>query len=537
VSTARSSAADRLGLAALVAVVLALVVLPLVDLFATALSEGTSVIADAFGGAAAEAVVTTLLIGLAVTLGALAIGTAAAFAIERQRLPGRGWLRAGMLLPLLVPGFVSALSWIAAYGPGGLASDLAGVELPGLFGAPGVVAVLIVETVPIVYLVVAAALLTRIEPDAERAARAAGAGPREAALHVTLPLLAPALGAAAVLAFVSAVNAFGVPAILGTPARLVTVTVRIYQDLALSADPAAFVRAIVLACSLVLLAVVTVTAADTVFSTGRAARTGAPAGPAGGDGRGRRSTVALLWAYIGLTALLPLLALALASITRAVGLPPLPEHWTLANFATVLSGRTLEALGNSLLLALISASAAVALGGLLLTVRRSGLRRGTSLAAALPFALPGSALAVAVLLAYGPWLRDTLLLIAVAYVAKFWALGHRPLVGAADALAGSQVVAARASGAGRADALWSVTLPLMRPAIIGAWLVVFLLSLHELTMSSLLHGPGTRTLAVVILDLQQLGDVPGTSALGILLTGLALLVGAGALLLVRRAWP
>jgi iron(III) transport system permease protein len=122
-------------------------------------------------------------------------------------------------------------------------------------------------------------------------------------------------------------------------------------------------------------------------------------------------------------------------------------------------------------------------------------------------------------------------------VAKFWALGHRPLVGAADALAGSQVVAARASGAGRADALWSVTLPLMRPAIIGAWLVVFLLSLHELTMSSLLHGPGTRTLAVVILDLQQLGDVPGTSALGILLTGLALLVGAGALLLVRRAWP
>ena len=109
------------------------------------------------------------------------------------------------------------------------------------------IAVLVVETVPITYLVVAGALATRSEPDTERAARASGAGPVARHCDVTLPLLAPAVGAAAILAFVFAVNAFGVPAILGTPARVVTVTVRIYQDLALSADPAAFVRATVLA--------------------------------------------------------------------------------------------------------------------------------------------------------------------------------------------------------------------------------------------------------------------------------------------------
>ncbi|HSM38028.1 MAG TPA: ABC transporter permease subunit [Candidatus Limnocylindrales bacterium] len=526
--------AERLGLAALAAALLGLVVLPLLDLFGTALSAGAGAALESLRGVAGEAMLTTLLIGLAVTAGSLAVGALAAFATERENVPGRGWLRVGMLMPLLVPGFVSALSWIGAYGPGGLAHDLFGFELPGLFGAPGVVAVLVVETVPITYLVIAGALAAHGEPDAERAARAAGAGRWGTLRSVTLPLLAPALAAAAVLAFVSAVNAFGVPAILGTPARLVTVTVRIYQDLALSADPAAFVRATVLASVLVLLAVVTVSAADALFSTGRAVRTGAPSGPMPAGRRGRLVAGAL-WLYLVLAVVLPLVALGLASITRAVGLPPLPEYWTLDNYGAALTGRTASALGNSALLAATGATAAVLLGSLLAALRAGRLRRGLSVAAALPFAVPGSALAVAVLLAYGPWLRDTLLLIGIAYLAKFWALGHRSLVGAADGLAGAPLQAARASGATRLDALRSIVLPLMRPALLGAWLAVFVLALHELTMSSLLHGPGSQTLAVVILNLQQLGDVPTTSALAVVLTLVGLVAGGTFLLVGRRA--
>lgn len=53
----------------------------------------------------------------------------------------------------------------------------------------------------------------------------------------------------------------------------------------------------------------------------------------------------------------------------------------------------------------------------------------------LTFALPGSTLAVAVLLAYGPALRDTLLLILVAYLAKLWAIGHRTMLGSIRNLA------------------------------------------------------------------------------------------------------
>ncbi len=66
----------------------------------------------------------------------------------------------------------------------------------------------------------------------------------------------------------------------------------------------------------------------------------------------------------------------------------------------------------------------------------------------------------------------------------------------------------------------------------GAWLLVFLFAVHELTISSLLYGPGNETLAVVILNRQEIGDVAVTSALSVLLT--LLIAAAGALLLVVR---
>jgi iron(III) transport system permease protein len=79
-----------------------------------------------------------------------------------------------------------------------------------------------------------------------------------------------------------------------------------------------------------------------------------------------------------------------------------------------------------------------------------------------------------------------------------------------------------------------VLAPLLRPALAAGWLLVFLFAVHELTISSLLYGPGKQTLAVVVLNHQELGDVGVTSALSVVLT---LLIGAAAtvLLLVRRA--
>ena len=503
---------------------LLLVVVPLFELFRGAIGEGWTTAGEAFRGTGTGTVVAnTLWTGAAATMAAVVVGAAAAFVTERVRIPARNWLRLGLLLPLVTPPFVSALSWAQAYGPGGLTDDLAGWTMPGLFGGVGVVGVIAVNAAPLAYLVVAAGLATRVAPDLERAARAAGSNGWETFRLVTLPLLRPALLGAAALVFVVSVNSFGIPAVLGSPAGFGTMTTRIYQDLARSAAPAAFTRVLVLAAALVVVTVTVVAAADRRFGLARVVvRTAAPTGSAAAARRTALWPAVVLWVYVTISAFVPLLALVLTSLTRAVGLSSVPANWTLANFGEALAGSYGSALGRSVTLAVIAATVVVLLGGLAASLarRRSGRAIGT--AAILTFAVPGSALAVAVLLAYGPWLRDTLLIILVAYLAKFWALGHRSIAGSADAIPPDLYRAARSGGAGPVTALRTVIVPLLRPAIAAAWAIVFLFAFHELTMSTLLYGPGSETLAVVILNLRQLGDVTVTSAMAVMLTALVI---------------
>ena len=508
------------------ALLLALLVLvPLFELFRSAIGEGWTSAGEAFRGTGSgSAVANTLWTGVVATSLALFVGGLAAFVTERMPVPGRNWLRLGLLLPLVTPPFVSALSWAQAYGPGGLTDDIGGFVLPGLFGGAGVVTVIAVNLVPLVYLIVGAGLATGVAPDLERSARAAGATSRETFRLVTLPLLRPALVGSAALAFVVAVNSFGIPAVLGLPAGFGTMTTRIYQDLARSAAPAAFTRVLVLAAALVVVTVTVVAVADRRFGLARTVvRTASPMGARVVPGRNAWWPALGVSVYVTVTALLPLAALLMSSLTKAVGLSPVPANWTLANFGEALTGSYGTALVRSLLLAVMAATLVVLLGGLAASLVRRRGGRSIGSAAILTFAVPGSALAVAVLLAYGPWLRDTLLIILVAYLAKFWALGHRSIAGSADAIPPDLYRAARSGGAGPATALRTVIVPLLRPAITVAWAIVFLFAFHELTMSTLLYGPGSETLAVVILNLRQLGDVTVTSAMAVLLIALVLL--------------
>lgn len=513
--SAPSSEADRLlpGPVTAVPLLLAVAVLvgfPLFDLVRTTFDT-----AGAGAGIDGEAIRNSIVTATLAALLAAVIGVGAALVTERSG--SRRWrgLRVAFLLPLLVPPFVSALAWTRAFGPGGLTSDLFGWHLPGLYGPAGIVMVLAVHVAPLVYLITASALTTRARPELEWAARISGAAPQASLRSITLPLLAPAISGGTLLAFVVSLNSFGVPAVLGVPAGFPTITTRIFGDLARSSDPAAFHRVLVSATVLMGLVVVAVAIAGWLLrrQRGEPVRSGREPLPPVGSGRGGR----LVWGYLALTTLLPLVALTLTGLTRAVGLDPWPANWTLSNFAEAWRGDSWGAVGRSLGLAAVAATVATLLG-ILLVVARRRTRRGIDVAAAATFAVPGSALAVAFLLAYGPWLRDTLLIVLLAYLAKFWALAHRSLAGSAGSVDGDAVRASRISGATGPATLRRVVLPLLRPAIVAAWLLVFLFGLHELTMSSLLYGPGTATLAVVTLEVQQLGDVTVTAALAVLLT-------------------
>ncbi len=110
----------RAPLAALVIAAGLLVLVPLLVLVRTALEEGLRPLLEAVA-AAAPSVGASVWTSLAATVLALAMGTAFAVLTERSDVPGRRGLRVAMLVALIVPGYVAALGWLAAYGPGGLA--------------------------------------------------------------------------------------------------------------------------------------------------------------------------------------------------------------------------------------------------------------------------------------------------------------------------------------------------------------------------------------------------------------------------------
>jgi iron(III) transport system permease protein len=515
-----------------------LVLIPLAVLIKTSWVEGRGHLADVISSSGfGSAVAHSFELSAAATLLAVPVGVAIALALRDPGLPGRTFWRVAVLLPVLVPDFVLGYSWLMAYARAGLTSELFGVAWTQIQSPVGVSVIVAANAVPLVYLIITVGLATRAEPTTERAARTSGAGPATVLWTITLPLLAPAIATAAVLVFVLSMGAFAIPQVVGAPAGFGTITTRIYADLALGSNPQGFIEAITLALLLVLVTLIVVAPAETVL--GGRLQFGLPAAARDTDwptsSRITRAIVTTAMAlYLMITSGLPLLALLSAAVTRAIGLPSTPDNWTTDNFLTVLTPRTGYALGRSLLLALAAASILIVLGSLAAALGRTRGGRSLSVLITLTLVLPGSTLAVGLLIGYGRWLADTVVIILIAYLAKLWALAHRPMSAAVDRLPSASLHAARVSGAGLPTALATVVVPLLRPALIAAWGLCFLTALHEVTMSSLLYGPGSETLAVVVLNSAELGNVGATAALSVLVTAIVVLPGA-ALWVMSRA--
>jgi len=514
------------------------VLVPLLVMARTVWVEGSADLDDILTSPGlGTAVKNTFLLAVAVTVLAVPLGTLLALALRRPDLPGRAFWRVAILLPVLVPDFVLGYSWLRAYGRAGFTDDLLGVHWSGVQGPVGVTVVVVVNAVPLVYLITAVGLAARAEPAMERAARVSGAGALSVLRTITLPLLAPAMATAAVLVFVLTLGTFAIPQVMGSPAGFNTITTRIYSNLARSSDPLAFTEAVTLALLLVVIAVLVVAPADSLLGprlrVTRAATTD-PTSLAGNNKASGRWAATGIGCYSLLAVGLPLLALVATAVTQAVGLPPTPENWTIANFLSVINARNGEALSRSVLLAAIAASVLVLLGGLVAALERGLSGRSVATLVTLTLVLPGSTLALGMLIAYGHWLGGTLAIILLAYIAKLWAIAHRPISGALDRLPPDELHASRVSGASPFTAIRTVVLRPLAPALLAAWLVCFLTALHEVTMSSLLYGPGSETLAVVVLNSAELGQVGATSALAVLITVVLLVPALGFWSVIRR---
>lgn len=520
---------EGLALAALCIFAAALILFPLGLLARVGLSEGglpslAPVLQALTSGSVQRAAWNSLESSSISALAALVFGTALALVMGLTDVRAKGVFVFLLLLPMMIPPQVTAIAWVQALGPGSPVLNWAGIAPPPgsphpLYTPFGVMLLLTVQHTPLVFLVVLAALRS-LPREMVDAARIAGARRWRLLRRVLLPLLAPALVAGFMLAFVSALGNFGIQAILGIPARYTTLPVLIWRRLS-SFGPTVLTDVAVISILLALVALIAIGVQIWLQKRMRAHVIGPPQQALRvALGRSRPLAEGALAAYVAATLLLPLAALTATALVRTYGLPLTSQTLTLSNFTEILvrQGATARAFLNSTLAA---GAAAVALAALSVLIayfmhRRAGPSRrvggGIAALADVSYAIPGLVISIAFILAFirplpvlNVSLYNTIWIIFLAYLTAFLSIALKPVAAAYGQLDPALDDAARVSGAGFGRRMRRIFAPLVAPSAASGAILVFLTAYNEVTVSALLWSTGNETIGTAIFNYEDGG--------------------------------
>src|SRR5215207_3310863 len=222
-----------------------------------------------------ELLLTSTLLGAGAALLATALGAPLGLLLARAPLPAKRLLRVALAVPLVVPPYVLALAWILLTGPAGLPARALGHDLLSgwTYSLTGAIVVLGLGLYPLPMLATEAAA-RRVDGRLEEAALVV-ARPRRVLWRITLPLVAPAVAAAALVIFVLALSEFGAPGLL----RVRVFTTEVFTAFAALYDFGAGVAlsAPLLAAALAAGSAVKLLTGERLLATRRGARTGLPA--------------------------------------------------------------------------------------------------------------------------------------------------------------------------------------------------------------------------------------------------------------------
>lgn len=447
-----------------------------------------------------------LLVGVGICVGCL--GVSLAWLVATCEFPGRRWLDWGLMLPLAMPPYVLAFIFLGLFDYSGpvntwVRNHLGWVDGLGDVRSPaGVVAVMSLVLYPYVYLLARSAFLGQGRTLMD-AARSLGASPARAFLKVALPMARPAIAAGMALALMETLADFGAVSVFNFD----TFTTAIYKawfgfySLSAAAQLA----------SLLLLVVLLALWGEQAARKGRRATssTGLPERYRLTGGRALGASVYCSGVFL-VAFFLPVCQLLVWTFQH---LPDFnPRYWHFVK--------------NSLVLALITSTLAVTLATLAAFGQRQSPSPTLSLAArvaGLGYALPGSVLAVGVLLVLtlvennllqpvarwlgtGQVLMGSLLALVLAYVVRFYSVAFGPVQAGLEAIRPSYQEVAHTLGASRWRVLRQVYLPMLRPGIFTAALLVLVDTLKEMPATLLLRPFGWDTLAVRIFEMTAEGQ-------------------------------
>ena len=479
---------------------------------------------------------------------ALGIGWTTAWIVERTNTPLKPLAYLTAIISLGTPYILYVTAWLLLLGKAGpinqLYRTLTGTSdvLINVYSMPGMIMVEGFLWSPLAFLLVGATL-RNANPELEEAARVSGAGTWMTIRRVTLRLSLPSILALAMLVFIRAIEAFEVPALVGLPGRISVLTTDIYGNMVAQAPPdiggASALSVLMLALVLVLLAIygrLSRHAERFATITGKGFR------PRPFDlGRLRYLAAGILVLNFLLLLAVPIAMLAWVSLlpfyqpisTAALALV------TLDNYRTVFSPDHVGLIANTLLVAVATATLAVALTFLAawLAVRRAPGGWVVERLATIPLVFPGLILGIAVmqLFLHLPIpLYGTLGILIWAFVINYLPYGMRYSAAGMLQIHRELEESAEMCGASPLMRLRRIVAPLLAPALLAGWLFIFLMAARVLSLAILLSGPRSQTMAVTLFDLWTNGQGTELAALGLIWSMLMAMIAAVFYLLARR---
>lgn len=454
----------------------------------------------------------TLVVSVAATVMALVIGFVMAWILARTNVPGRRAFEQLMVVPYYLTPLLGALAWSMLGSPEsgfinqvwralGATGSLMDINTP--YGIAWVMALFEGS----VAFVMIAAVMKSMDPSLEEASQVIGASRLRTMLRITLPLVVPGVLGAAIFVFAEMLGSFAVALVLGTPNRYYVITTAIYQLIQQyppRVQVAAAMGVSLFAVMFLMLFVYRriITAGSYATITGKAFR------PRVADvGRLRYVLFGLCMLYLTVAVFLPIATLLYASVQKIAVAFPAADNFTLNNFTAAMSMNAVRsALTNSLILGFATATIGVVLMGLLAWLIYRSKLPGSGLieyVVMFPQAVPRLVFAFGMMWAWLVFpipIYGTMWLLLIAYLTVFLPLGVRTISGVMLQIDKSLEECAQMCGASWAYRTRTVSVPLLVPGLLAAWLLLFIASVRELGASILLMGPHSKVITPSIVE-------------------------------------
>jgi iron(III) transport system permease protein len=481
-----------------------------------------------------EALWASILLSVLTVLLCAAVGISLAFLFERYTFPARGLFSALAALPLVLPPLVGTIAFIFLCGESGILARFV-QWLFNLKSAPwslhGWTALLLFHTYtmyPFFYILTGAGL-RRVDAGLAEVARSLGARTYQVLFRVVLPQLTPSLIAAALLTFMTSMASFSAPLFFGGDVRVLTL--EIYNARQRGDVGAALTETVILAAvSLVALLIFQRYEGTSRFAAAAmkgAARSRTPIKS------GRARTVATVCGVIFTILLaLPVVTLLLVSFARdgVWTTQALPPSYTLDNYARILTQPDSSSVFvNSLLMAGLAALFALlwsfCVAAVVTTKKRMRFRRLIGFLVLVPWALPGTVVAISIAEAYGREnpltgsfiLVGTFWILPVIYFLRFMPIVVRAVQASTEQMDAGLEEAAGSLGAGGWMRFWRVRLPLVWPGAVAGTLLAFVIALGEYVASVLVYVPSNQPISIRIAAEMRDFNLGTAAAYGVIL--------------------